>query len=361
MLASTFICGGNLMNNISQSETGAASPALVVIYRPLSALHLDPRNARKHKPPTKGKMRVFIFDWKDHPGKSYEWYDQRRSKAESEGLLHVFAQEVDRDYAASVDRVIIPAKWVKAAIDAHIRLGFGDDGEKIAALDVADEGGDKNALVYRHGVILKFSDRWGEGDTGETARRAVRQTLAGSCHELYYDSIGVGAGVKAETNRLEAEGLIPSRLGIYPWSAAASPDNPEHRLIPGDLDSPKNGDFFLNMKAQAWWNLRCQLEKTYKAVTQGIKFDPSELISIPSDLPFLHEIELELSQATQTENGKGKMVVNKRPEGSKSPNLADAIVMCFSPARDWSGGRGYLEYLRREYKQTLDSDSTPGS
>jgi hypothetical protein len=39
-------------------------------------------------------------------------------------LLHVFAQEVDRDYAASVDRVIIPAKWLKAAIDAHIRLGF---------------------------------------------------------------------------------------------------------------------------------------------------------------------------------------------------------------------------------------------
>ena len=109
------------------------------------------------------------------------------------------------------------------------------------------------------------------------------------------------------------------------------------------------------MKAQAWWNLRCRFEKTYKAVTQGIKFDSAELISLPSALPHLHEIELELSQATQTENGKGKMMVNKKPDGGCSPNLADAIVMCFSPVRDWSGGQGYLEYMRREVEKLKDS------
>jgi hypothetical protein len=320
-----------------------------IFYRPRMAGELwEPE-----KPPIRGKVRVFIFDWKDHPGKAQSWYDQRRAKAESEGLLHVFAQEVDRDYASSIDRVIIPAKWVKAAIDAHIKLGFVDDGEKIAALDVADEGGDKNALVYRHGVILKFADRWGEGDTGETARRAVRQTLAGSCNELYYDSIGVGAGVKAETNRLEAEGSIPASLRIYPWSASAGPSNPDHRLISDDIDSPKIGDFFLNAKAQAWWNLRCRFEKTYKAVNQGIKIDPAELISLLSTLPYLHEIELELSQATQTENGKGKMIVNKKSDGGRSPNLADAIVMCFSPVRDWSGGKGFLEYMRIQHENIL--------
>jgi len=45
--------------------------------------------------PTKGKTRVFIFDWRDHPGKNQEWYDARRKKAEEEGLLHLFAQEVE--------------------------------------------------------------------------------------------------------------------------------------------------------------------------------------------------------------------------------------------------------------------------
>lgn len=80
----------------------------------------------------KGITRVFVFDWKDHPYKTQEWYDRRRSKAESEGLLHIFAQEVDRDYAGSVEGVVIPQKWVKAAVDAHIRLGIEIEGSKVS-------------------------------------------------------------------------------------------------------------------------------------------------------------------------------------------------------------------------------------
>lgn len=34
--------------------------------------------------PIKGKTRVFIFDWKDHPGKTQAWYDQRRARNEAE-------------------------------------------------------------------------------------------------------------------------------------------------------------------------------------------------------------------------------------------------------------------------------------
>jgi phage terminase large subunit len=296
----------------------------------------------------KGKTRIFIFDWKAHPGKTRDWYDLRRARAEAEGLLHLFAQEVDRDYAAALDRVIIKPEWVKGSIDAHIKLGFGDDGKKIAGLDVADEGGDKNALAIRHGVILKYIENWGEGDTGATARRALQKVVEYSCSELYYDSIGVGAGVKAETNRLRGEWAIPKGLKILPWNAADTPDRPNERLIPNDTHSPKNEDFFLNLKAQGWWNLRVRFEKTYKAVIHGIKYDPAELISLPSDLPLLHEIERQLSQATQNHNGKGKLVVDKMPEGAKSPNLADAIVMCYLPARKYGKGEGFLEYLEQE-------------
>ena len=74
--------------------------------------------------PEEGKTRVFVFDWRDHPLKTDEWYEKRRKRAEEEGLLHLFRQEVDRDYAGSIDRIIIPQEWVKAAIDAHIKLGF---------------------------------------------------------------------------------------------------------------------------------------------------------------------------------------------------------------------------------------------
>lgn len=279
--------------------------------------------------PSKGKTRVFIFDWKDHPGKTQVWYDQRRARNEAEGLLHVFAQEVDRDYAASIDGVIIPAKWVKAAIDAHIKLGFKDDGVKMAGLDVADEGGDKNALAIRYGVVLRHCESWGNGDTGHTARRTISKCQEMNISALYYDSIGVGAGVKAETNRLLQEGFM--KLDVRPFNAGASPWSPTSRVIPGDSGSPKNEDFYANLKAQGWWLLRTRFEKTYKAVTQGAQFPAEELISIDSTIPQIHEIEMELSQPTSSYNGKGKMIVDKKPDGGRSPNLADAIMMCFNP------------------------------
>ena len=278
-----------------------------------------------------GHTRVFIFDWRDHPLKTQEWYDLRRSKAEAEGLLHLFAQEVDRDYSASLDRVVIPASWIRSAIDAHVKLKFTDDGETLGGLDICDEGGDKNALAIRKGVILKYAEHWGEGDTGDTARRAIQQCKEFGVRRLFFDSIGVGAGVKAETNRLKDIGQLPPHLRVLPWCAAASVLNPTDNIIPGDFQSPTNEDFFGNLKAQAWWMLRQQFERTYKAITQGVKYPSEQLISLPSTLPRLHEIIAELSSATQTYNAKGKIIVDKKPDGGRSPNLADSITMAFWP------------------------------
>lgn len=288
----------------------------------------------------RGKTRVFIFDWRHHPGKNQEWYDLRKAKMESEGLGHVFAQEVDRDYVASIQGIIIPPKWVKAAIDAHKikRLGIKPEGERTSALDVADGGLDKNAQAIRYGVILQFCEAWGQSpDVGISAQRAVKSAQLHGVKELYYDSIGVGSGVKVETNRMKEGNILPRGIIVVPWNAAASPLNPDEYLIPNDDKSPKNGDFFLNMKAQAWWMLRIRFEKTYKAVMQRAQYDPSELISIPSDLEGLEDLVTELSQAVhKNQHGSGKTVVDKQPDGTPSPNKADSVVMAYWPTRELS-------------------------
>lgn len=277
------------------------------------------------------KANVFVFDWRDHPAKTEEWYEARKTKARDDGLTHIFAQEVDRDYAASVENVIIPAEWVKSSIDAHLKLGFGDEGGYVAGLDVADGGGDRNALAVRKGVVLKVVDEWGEVDTGATARRAVAACARLKPIEIQYDSIGVGAGVKAETNRLAGEGLLPSGVRLVPWDAGAAVIDPDGRVIPGDRDSPLNKDFYSNLKAQAWWQLRRRFERTHRMVTEGIRFDVDDLISIPSDLPRLRKLEKELSQPTASQGARMRLVVDKMPEGTRSPNLADAVVMAFCP------------------------------
>jgi len=280
---------------------------------------------------SRSAVNVFVMDWRDHPAKSEGWYSERKAKAQLEGLEHVFAQEVDRNYAASIDGVIIPADWVKAAIDAHIKLGFADDGGWCAALDVADGGGDRNATALRKGPVLRATKEWGERDTGLTTRRAITECEGKGSIDLQYDCIGVGAGVKAESNRLADEGVLPKGIQLVPWNAGAGVLNPDARVIPNDRNSPLNKDFYKNLKAQGWWSLRRRFERTYRAITEGITYSSDELISLPSDLSMLRQIEKELSQPVASKDPSMRLVVNKTPEGTKSPNIADAIMMCYFP------------------------------
>jgi len=275
---------------------------------------------------------VFVMAWSDHPAKTQAWYDARKRKAASDGLLHVFAQEVDRSYSASVQGVIIPADWVTSAIDANVKLGIDVSGPVVAALDVADEGGDRNALARRRGPLMLSIDEWGDGDTGHTTRKAVGMLINDGRVALQYDSVGVGAGVKSEANRLADEGLLPNGLSFVPWSAGAGVQNPDRHLIDRDKDTPLNKDMFSNLKAQAWWQLRLRFERTHKAVTEGAVYNPDDLISLPSDLRLLRTLQKELSQPTSSRSsGAMKLMVDKSPPGTKSPNLADAVVMAYYP------------------------------
>ena len=297
----------------------------------------------------KGRTNVFVMDWRDHPEKTQAWHDERERDARDKGLLHVFAQEVDRNYAASVEGVIIAPEWVTASIDAHVKLrdrqpcGLEGQPNKVdlesgmwgAALDVADEGLDTNALARRKGCVLKSVSEWGERDTGATARRAIN-----ACREvgpilLQYDCVGVGAGVKAEANRLTDERLMPPGVRLVPWAAGAAVEDPEGRVIPGDKNSPLNKDFYLNLKAQAWWSVARKFEHTWRAVTEpGFRWDPEMIISVSSSIPLLRKLQKELSQATATtDNSKMKLQIVKAPEGTKSPNCADAVIMAFFPLR----------------------------
>lgn len=279
--------------------------------------------------PEAGKTRVFVFDWRDHPLKTDEWYEKRRKRAEEEGLLHLFRQEVDRDYAGSIDRIIIPQEWVKAAIDAHIKLGFAPEGRKVSGLDVCDEGADKNALAIRHGVVLIHAENWA-GDAGDAATYSVPICRDYGVESYQYDSIGVGAGVKVAINNMRESGVnIPFR--VSPWNAGASPLDPDDPIIAGDIQSPTNAAQYANLKAQAWFRLRSRFYKTYKAINDGDVYPPDELISISSEIPKVQQAILELSQAQYKPSTTGKTMVDKKPDGSRSPNIADAIVMAFTP------------------------------
>lgn len=286
------------------------------------------------------RTNVMLLDWRDHPEKTQEWYDARRKRAEEEGLLHLFAQEVDRDYASAVAGILIPREFVDAAVDAHIKLGWSDPtGHYFAGLDVADDSkhGDKNAYAERVGYLITGLDQWAGLDTTKTTNRALE--LAKRNVAIQYDCIGVGAGVKGEANRLEDSDMLPHGVTFTPWSASGEVQGKDKHLLTNpngtpDKKSPLKGSYYQNLRAQAAWELRLRFERTYKALTEGADYAEDEMIAIPSDLPYLTEFKDQLSQPVMTRStATGKMLVDKQPAGTRSPNMFDATVMAFFPLR----------------------------
>ncbi len=291
-----------------------------------------------------GLTRVFVMDWRHHPDKNQKWYDKRKAKAESEGTEHIFAQEVDRDYTSAVEGIFIPAKYVNAAIDAHIKLGFEPVGVKKSGLDVADEGGDANVQIDVHGPVLTYIDMWKKGDTGFTAKKAYNHCIDNGLEELVYDSVGVGAGVKGKTNELLDKALLKAQeaeeydeetyqdpLIVIPFNAGAGVVGPKRKYAAGK----KNADMFYNHIAQSMWHLRTRFVKTYNMVNNINTYDFSELISIPSNLPHVNDLKTEISTPLRETDEAGrvrresKKAMKKR--GMKSGNYLEALVQCYCP------------------------------
>jgi len=267
--------------------------------------------------------RVFRFHWRDDPRKDEAWYEKQKSEL----APMILAQEVDIDFAASVDGVVIPSTWIQSAVDAHVKLGVHPTGARRASLDVADEGTDSCAIVGGYGFLIDSLAEWsGRGDDlFGTTTRAFDFCDANSCDELRFDGDGLGAGVRGDARVLNdqrrARGQSQIRVTQYRGSAAVA--DPTR----SDVTGRKNEDYFANAKAQAWWNLRRLFENTHEAVTRGAKFDADEIISLSSRLPQLAKLQMELSQATYGMTTTGKMLINKKPDGARSPNLADAVVI----------------------------------
>jgi hypothetical protein len=280
--------------------------------------------------------RVFIFDWRDDPRKDDEWYQKQVEDFDPV----VVAQEIDRDYSASVTGIVIPSKWLRACIDACKALGIEPTGSKHAALDVADEGIDKNAMAGATGVEINFLREWsGKGsDIYETAQLAVNVCDEIGYPGFRYDADGLGAGIRGDVRSINEKrtSLGARAMPAEGWRGSAAVHDPEG-IVEGTTPLDKgskgrlNKDYFANLKAQGWWTLRRRAQKTYNWVVKGVPCHPDEILSISSAMPDYMKLVAELSQPTYAQNAIGKIVINKKPDGMPSPNRADAAMILFAP------------------------------
>ncbi len=276
----------------------------------------------------KNRANILVLDWMDHPDKDKEWYENRKQKAQDEGLAHIFAQEVDRDYAASVEGVLIPAKWVRCVYQHYDELCemVSKSGRIVGGQDAADGGQDSSALVMAHGVHIELAETDNRGADDAAPALLTLARMMG-VQDYYYESTGVGTGVRVAAKMMN--------MVAQAWTPNAKVVNPHDDMIAGTRIGEEgritNKDYFSNYKAQSSWALRLRFKRVYDYFNEGKPFDPDEIIIINPKMKNAEQLERELSQPTYSTNGAGKITIDKKPNGTKSPNLFDALVICMSP------------------------------
>lgn len=299
-----------------------------------------------------GKIEVFTFHWRDDPRKDDAWYAKQLDELDPVTI----AQEIDLNYDASATGILIPAAWVQAAVNAHTKLGLTVTGRRFGAMDVADEGVDKNAFARRTGILVSDVEEW--SGVGDDIFASVQHSF-GLADEYgietwWYDADGLGAGVRGDARVINAARKEAGNkaLNVEPFRGSGAVYRPEGAIPTAavalggrDRSDRKNQDFFANAKAQAWWDLRVRFQRTFRAVQLVAAGEPNpykldDLISLDGSMANLAKLCGELSQPTYTPNMAGKIVIDKAPEGTKSPNLADAVMILFAPRRV-----SFLSYL----------------
>ena len=136
-----------------------------------------------------------------------------------------------------------------------------------------------------------------------------------------FDSIGVGAGVRAAGKLM---GLAFNGVAVSESPSMGSVINMHDKL---------NKDFYLNLRAQLWWEMRIRFERAYQH-TQGIKsYSLDEMISIPNRTSLISELSQPLVE--YTDSGKIKIESKKqmKKRGIPSPNEAEALLLAFAPLK----------------------------
>lgn len=264
-----------------------------------------------------GIIPVFTFHWRDDPRKSPEWY------ARQQALLDpiIVAQEIDIDYTASVEDIIIPGAWVQAAVGF---TGAVASKRGIAALDVGG-GRDKSVFMVRWGGVVSHVAARQDGDTTETALWALGLFKESDAADLHFDSVGIGQGV-ASTLRHHAADAVPVNGG----------DTPSENEWSDGLTSKEK---FANARAEMWWKMRDAFRESYERRHGGGGTHGIEPISIPADC---HELISQLSLPKWKRTAAGKILIESKDEmrrrGVKSPDFADALAMTFyapTAADEW--------------------------
>lgn len=245
-----------------------------------------------------GKISVFVFDWRQDPRKDQAWYEKQLATLDA----HIVAQEIDRNYEASITNSFIPGDVVAEA-SAKGPMDVQAKGPLRVGIDPARFGDDKTVITFRRGRVLLKQVVLSKLDTTQVAGRARSEIAAYSeaPEQIAIDTIGIGAGV-ADTMR----GWYKDRV-----------DRVSGRKIPVVVDVNAslrmgNGEDY-NLRAFMWREMREWLKTA----------------SIPND----QDLRVDLTALRYGYKGGELLLESKddaKKRGVKSPDRGDSLALTFA-------------------------------
>jgi hypothetical protein len=242
-----------------------------------------------------GRVPVFVFDWRDDPRKDRAWYERQVATLDPV----IVAQEIDRDYSASVAN-----SWIAGV---HVRECMSKGPADVQAIgplqcgvDVARFGDDKSVITFRKGRLVYPQIVFGQCDVVDVAGRVKQAILEfpEPVAQIAVDTIGIGSGV-ADMLRRDFRGKVVDV-------------NASIRLSDGQN---------YNMRARMWRDMR-------------------EFLKNGASLPNEPDLATDLT-ALQYEFRGGELLMeakdNAKKRGIKSPDRADSLALTFAiPVRDYA-------------------------
>lgn len=284
--------------------------------------------------------QIFKFHYSADPRKTKEW--AARKKAEMSDPA-AWASEYEIDYAASIEDVCIPAKWIQAAQQIHTLCPeILITGEEYTLGGDVGAGKARSVVVPRRGQVIDPPKSRGDPDTIGTANWMLDIALELQARLLNFDAPGVGAGVSSGLLNSERR---PHSLTVQPINTGSDP------FVDPEWDDGRTSDEqFRNLKMEIWWIAAMRFKRTYehmlhlegKTEDEGAKEHRiTDLIHLPSGDVESDRLATELSTPKKFRTDTGKLILEKKEQlakrGIKSPDYADALVLTFIPDR----GPGY--------------------
>ena len=252
-----------------------------------------------------GKIRKFVFDWRDDPRKDDAWYQRQCATLEP----HIVAQEIDRNYEASVVNAFVPGPIVQEAM-LRGPASVGAVGGLRVGVDPARFGDDKFAVTIRRGraVLLQEETQKLDSIQGAAWVKSLIDPFGERPEQIAVDEIGVGAGVVDQLRAFYGSAVV----GINSSLRMDGESGQESMRIAGTKT------LYYNLRAFMWGEMREWLKSQ---------------VSLPND----HELKSELTAPRYSYRGAAVILESKddmKARGVKSPNKADSLALTFADPRN---------------------------